>query len=161
MFSKIFGGNRPDITPAQVVGGAFAAVGPVCVLLGVHLSKVQLGAVDDLKLIALGLIGADAAVRIGRNLKDGKVEAAALSSTSTPPDTTKTVTGADTTTTVSVDGREVAGAVAAHVPEEAPLEVEEIESLPPEVSSDPEADAIDAAALPSDDEEAGSIGPVD
>lgn len=185
MLARIFGGHRPDITPAQVVGGAFASVGPVCVLLGVHLSKIQLGAVDDLKLIALGLIGADAAVRIGRNIKDGKVEAAALSSPTVPPDAigdvpaghtvsvSKTVVGPDGATSVHLNGEEIAAAVATHaeseppitpaftgtVPEEAPFSEDEIDNLPPEVSSDPEADALDEADLPSDDDEQLTIGP--
>lgn len=156
----IFSGHRPDITPAQAIGGAFAAIGPICVLVGLHLSKNQLGALDDLKLVALSVIGADAAVRIGRNLKDGKVEAAAISAPTAPADTTTTVQGAggDTTkvSTKPAESEHIEGLPAEPPAEEAPLDVDEIESLPPEVSSDPEADAI--TDLPSDEEELGAAG---
>ena len=97
---NVFGGKRPDITPAQVLGALAAAVGPACSLAGVDLSTAQLAAVDDLKIIGLGLIGADAVLRIGRNVKDGKVEAAGLVAPGEPP----------------------IGPVGAEVPYEAPLE---------------------------------------
>lgn len=70
--TNIFKGSKPDITPAQIVAAVFGAIGPICVLVGLHLSQAQTGAVDDLKLLALGLFGADAAIRIGRNIAAGK-----------------------------------------------------------------------------------------
>ncbi|HEX8743518.1 MAG TPA: hypothetical protein VF712_10315 [Thermoleophilaceae bacterium] len=82
---NVFRGPRPDITAAQVIGAIAAAVGPVCQLVGIGLSPDQLKAVDDLKVIGLGLIGADAALRIGRNMREGRVRAAALAIPPEPP----------------------------------------------------------------------------
>lgn len=75
---NLVGGHRPDITPAQIIGAAGAALGPVCILVGIHLSKQQIGAVDDLKVIALGLLGADAFLRVGRAHADAKIKAASF-----------------------------------------------------------------------------------
>jgi hypothetical protein len=61
-------GKRPDITPAQIVAAVFGALGPVLVLLGVDLDPARDQALDQLKWIALGLFGADAAIRVGRNV---------------------------------------------------------------------------------------------
>lgn len=65
---KSLKGNMPDITPAQVVAAFFASLLPVLTLAGVDLSLEQIDALSDLKLVALGLVGADAAIRVGRNL---------------------------------------------------------------------------------------------
>lgn len=75
---NIFRGDRPDITAAQIFGALLVAVGPILQLAGIPLEGVKADAVDDLKVIGLGLMGSDAALRIGRNIKQGKVEAAAL-----------------------------------------------------------------------------------
>lgn len=75
---KTLQGNRPDITPAQLVAAGFAAVQPVCVLVGAHLSTQQVDALGDLRVVAVGLVVGDAAIRIGRNVHDAKVSAAGL-----------------------------------------------------------------------------------
>jgi hypothetical protein len=74
---NIFRGGRPDITPAQAIGALFAVIAPICVLAGVDLGAAQQDALEQLKLVGLGLFGADAAIRIGRNYADGKTQAAA------------------------------------------------------------------------------------
>lgn len=63
--------NLPVITVPQIVAAIVGAVGPVLLLLGVDLDVRQLAAVDDLKVIALGLFGADALVRAGRSVGIG------------------------------------------------------------------------------------------
>lgn len=81
----IFRGQRPDITPAQAIGAIFAAVGPALVLVGVHLDPTQVDALDQLKFVGLGLFGADAVVRVGRNVADGRTQAAAMTAAATAP----------------------------------------------------------------------------
>lgn len=72
---RLFKGIMPDITPAQAIAAVFGAVFPVLTLLGVDLSPVQRDAVEQLKYLALGLLGADAAVRVGRsNALKGKID---------------------------------------------------------------------------------------
>lgn len=130
MLRNIFSGNRPDITPAQVIAAVFGAIGPVLTLINVKLAEAQMDALDDLKVIAIGLFVSDAAIRIGRNVKDGKVEAAAL---------------------LPTGGDAPAGPLTEDdVPEEAPFAPEEIEPEADE-TSDPEADALT-------DEEIGQAG---
>lgn len=74
---NIFRGPRPDITPAMVIAAIFAAAAPICLLIGVDLSSAQLDALEQLRLVAVALVGGDAAIRIGRNYADGKTQAAA------------------------------------------------------------------------------------
>lgn len=144
---KVFGGQMPDITPAQVIGAIAAAAGPVCRLAGIDLSAEQLGAIDDLKVIGLGLIGADAALRIGRNVKEGKVRAAALAPTGpqpVPPGATGPIAVAP-----ALEG------LGNGVPVEAPLDPAEIDELTGEVDGlddEVEASGDDAGVADLDDE---------
>lgn len=119
---NIFRGQRPDITPAQAIGALFAAVGPVCVLVGVHLDPSQLDALDTLKFVGVGLFGADAAVRIGRNVADGRTQAAAMlaASTSSP--------GGEPTTDPTPILDDAVDQVA---DDELPSDAEELDSPPP------------------------------
>lgn len=78
-------GLKPDITPAQVVAVLIYGLPQILVLLGVHLGPEQTDALDELRWLALGLIGGDAALRVARNSAGAKVEAAALSAASVPP----------------------------------------------------------------------------
>jgi len=72
---QVFKGNRPDITPAQIVSGV-----PILAALlnafGVYsLSPEQQDALQTTGIWALGILGADAAIRIGRNVSDIKSNA--------------------------------------------------------------------------------------
>lgn len=69
------GSMHPKITLPQIIGAVGAAVAPICLLAGVHLSPDQLNAVANLRDIGLGLFGADAIVRVARNyaLSKGQV----------------------------------------------------------------------------------------
>lgn len=83
----IFRGPRPDITPAQLVAG-IPILGEIAHAFGVFtLSETQQDSLEKGVLWAFALVAGDAALRVGRNLKDGKVEAAALSSPAVPHDT--------------------------------------------------------------------------
>jgi VIT1/CCC1 family predicted Fe2+/Mn2+ transporter len=75
---KLFAGKMPDITPAQAVALFFGALYPVLTLVGVDLSAKATDAVEDLRVLALGLFGADAAIRLGRNYAKGKSAEAVL-----------------------------------------------------------------------------------
>lgn len=110
-----FGGKRPDITAAQWIGALAAGLGPVLTLVGTNMSDEQLAAVDDLKVIGLALIGADAFLRIGRNIKDGRVEAAGLAAPGEPP--------------VGPEGLYEDPLSVTSVPMEAPLEAAEIDAF--------------------------------
>jgi hypothetical protein len=95
MGSKKLGGTRPDLTLAQLVallGGGLPVLLTLLAAFGVFdPNAAQREALSDatqwLGLMAVGLFGADAAIRIGRNVKDGRVEAAALAPASAAPDT--------------------------------------------------------------------------
>jgi L-aminopeptidase/D-esterase-like protein len=83
----IFRGQRPDITPAQVIAG-IPIVGETAHAFGVFtLSAPQQDSLEKVVLWAFALVAGDAVLRVGRNLKDGKVEAAALASPAVPHDT--------------------------------------------------------------------------
>lgn len=69
---NVLKGIRPDITPAQVVAIAIAAVYPLLVLFGVSLDPDQKDALDNLTALAGLLILGDAGLRIGRNIAAGK-----------------------------------------------------------------------------------------
>lgn len=64
----MFKGKMPDITPAQIIAAVFGALFPALTLIGVDLSAEQKDALEELKWLALGLFGADAAIRVGRNV---------------------------------------------------------------------------------------------
>lgn len=59
--------KTPNITTAQIVGAIFGAAYPVITLLGFNLDPAQVDALQQLNVVAVGLFGADAAIRIGRN----------------------------------------------------------------------------------------------
>lgn len=68
---KWFTGFRPDITPAQIIAG-IPIVAKFLAVYGVWSpSPEQQNGLSDLLTWAFVLIGADAAVRIGRNVGDG------------------------------------------------------------------------------------------
>lgn len=92
MSSSKITGLRPDLTLAQLVALVSGGV-PVVLQLLVAFAVFDPDAAQTealntatqwLGLLAIGLFGGDAAIRFGRNLKDGKVEAAALTGP-TPP----------------------------------------------------------------------------
>ena len=62
----IFKGTRPDITPVQIIAFIFAAVPYILVLFGVDLGEQKSDALENLKILALGLFGSDALIRIGQ-----------------------------------------------------------------------------------------------
>ena len=82
----IFRGPRPDITPAQIIGG-IPVVAEGLHTFGIYtLSAAQQASLTKAVAYGLALVVGDAAVRIGRNVKDGRVEAAALSAPVAPHD---------------------------------------------------------------------------
>lgn len=93
MLSKVLGGLRPDVTPAQVVAVLIAGIPILANLLrafgvfdmGEEQQKALADAVQWGGIAAIGLFLADAGVRSARNVKDGKVQAAALVAGATPP----------------------------------------------------------------------------
>ena len=58
----------PNITPVQIIAVLIGATFPILTLLGVDLSEPQRAAIEELRFIALGIFGADAAIRVGRNV---------------------------------------------------------------------------------------------
>lgn len=89
----LLGGHRPDITPVQATAIAVAGVPIVSKLLaayGVYTpSPLQLASLKDATGWAVGaaasLVLGDGIVRTARNVKDGRVEAAAMVAGSAPP----------------------------------------------------------------------------
>lgn len=89
---KVLSGNRPDITPAQVAATLVAGIPIFANLLHVFgvfdLSHEQAQALQDTitwgGVFAALLMGSDAALRVGRNHADAKVQAAAVSTTGEP-----------------------------------------------------------------------------
>lgn len=81
----IFRGPRPDITPAQVA----AAVPVVANLLNAFgvftLNAQQTDSLQTTVAYGLALVAGDAVVRVGRNIKDARVEAAAVAMPGEPP----------------------------------------------------------------------------
>lgn len=69
--------KTPNITTAQIIGAIFGAVYPVLTLIGVNLNPEQVNALQELNVVAVGLFGADAAIRVGRSVaaSKGSVEA--------------------------------------------------------------------------------------
>ena len=60
--------RRPDITPAQIIAGV-PVVANLLAAFGVYsLSAAQQAALTDTLTWALALLGADALIRVGRNL---------------------------------------------------------------------------------------------
>lgn len=90
---SIIRGTKPDITPAQIVALLVAGVPVLSNLLfafGIYtLSSVQADALTDTLMwggaFAALLTFSDAAIRNGRNKRDGAVEAAAVMAQSAPP----------------------------------------------------------------------------
>lgn len=89
---KVLSGNRPDITPAQLAATIVAGIPIFANLLHVFgvfdLSHEQAQALQDTitwgGVFAALLMGSDAALRVGRNHADAKVQAAAVSTTGEP-----------------------------------------------------------------------------
>lgn len=89
---KVLSGNRPDITPAQLAATIVAGIPIFANLLHVFgvfdLSHEQSQALQDTitwgGVFAALLMGSDAALRVGRNHADAKVQAAAVSATGEP-----------------------------------------------------------------------------
>lgn len=83
---NVFRGQRPDITPIQTAAIFVAGIPIVSNVLSAFdvftMNTVQQDALGDALtwggLLAAALVGGDAAVRIGRNVKDGKVQAAEM-----------------------------------------------------------------------------------
>jgi hypothetical protein len=83
-------GNMPDITPSQLVAGVIAGIPIIASLLrafGLYdLSIEQQNALNDTvtwaSVFAGALIGGDAIVRTGRNVRKGTVEAALVTNPS-------------------------------------------------------------------------------
>lgn len=83
---KVFQGQRPDLTPAQTVGGLLAGIPVIATLLhvfGVYdMSQEQQDALKQTVqwagLLALGLFGADAGLRAARNHATAKVDAVSV-----------------------------------------------------------------------------------
>lgn len=76
--SELLRGVRPDVTPAQTIAFVLVGLPSLLVLFGVELSGDQSEALDKLLALGIALITGDVLLRGARNLKDGKVQAAAL-----------------------------------------------------------------------------------
>lgn len=134
---KVLSGNRPDITPAQLVAGV-----PVIanLLAAFHLFTVTQAQQDALTASiawAGALVLGDAALRIGRAHADAKVNAAALTPAALPAST-------------SPGGPDGAHAV------EVPLTPEEIAAALAVVGANP---SETTPSLPSDEEELAAPPP--
>lgn len=71
-------GQRPDLTPAQLVGVGLLVL-YVLLVVAFGLTGDAKDAIEDLRLVALALIGGDALIRVGRNYAEGQTVAAAVS----------------------------------------------------------------------------------
>jgi hypothetical protein len=74
----IIGGQRPDLTPAQVVAGVPVLANLLHVFGVFSLDAAQTDSLEKTIGYGMALVAGDAAVRIGRNLKDARVEATAI-----------------------------------------------------------------------------------
>lgn len=72
----ILGGSRPDLTPAQLAAGVPILANFAHAFGMFTLSPEQTTSLHDTIAYGLALITADAVVRVGRNLRDARVEAA-------------------------------------------------------------------------------------
>jgi hypothetical protein len=89
---RIFQGQRPDITPAQLVAllvGGVPVVANLLHVFGVYdlSTEQQDSLIKTLQwggLVAIGLLGADAGLRSARGHADARVKVAALSNPSEP-----------------------------------------------------------------------------
>lgn len=151
----VIGGSRPDLTPAQLIAG-IPILAELLHTFGVYnLSQPQQDSLGKGVTFCFALLGADAAVRIGRNLKDGKVESSALLKASEPP--------VGPTGTASTDG-EPSHVAAEAIVAEAPLDPEEVagiesldEGLEDEFDLDLDGD-FDVGEDPELDDDIGPIG---
>ena len=83
---NVFRGQRPDITPIQTAAIFVAGIPIVSNVLSAFdvftMNAVQQDALGDALtwggLLAAALVGGDAVIRVGRNVKDGNVEAAEM-----------------------------------------------------------------------------------
>jgi hypothetical protein len=67
----LFNGKRPDITPAQIIAGIPLFMNVLATYGIWSPSPDEKQALADLLWWALILLGADAAIRVGRNIGDG------------------------------------------------------------------------------------------
>jgi hypothetical protein len=146
---KILQGQRPDVTPAQLIAVLAAGVPIVASLLsafGVYdLTPAQQDALSKTVqwagLIAIGLFGADFGIRAARNNADAKVKASILAAPGEPP----------------------VGPVGPVAPA-APVAVPDPMTMLQPVAAMP-AGALSVMAaepgLPTDEEEFASVGPAD
>lgn len=72
------GGERPDLTLAQIVAGVPVLANFANAFGIFHLSAAQTDSLQETILYGLTLTVADAAVRVARNWKDARVETAGL-----------------------------------------------------------------------------------
>lgn len=71
MFNLLPGGKRPDITPAQVIAG-IPFIAKFLTVYGIWSpTPDQLSSLSDLITWGFVLMGADAVIRVGRNVADG------------------------------------------------------------------------------------------
>ena len=142
-------GQRPDVTPAQLIGLFAAGVPLIATLLHVFgaydMTPEQQDALNKLVqwggLVAIGLFGSDLGLRAARNRADASVKSAALSTAGGPPlGPTNAVTGGliGIPTVPNGNGTSTNGADAV-----------------------PAADGSLEGDLPTDEQEFGSGGPDD
>lgn len=95
----ITSGNMPDITPPQIVAGAVAGIPILAELarafgiydLSIEQQDALSNAVTWAGVFAGALIGGDALLRLGRNLRKGQVESAIVSEPGVNPSTVEVV----------------------------------------------------------------------
>jgi hypothetical protein len=152
----LISGNRPDLTPVQLIAGV-PIIAELLHTFGVYdLSQAQQDSLGKAVTFCFGLLGADAAVRIGRNLKDAKVESMALAqpgeapvgptypSQSGPPAATQPQAEYEPTDAAPQEAYGGEGAEGTlDAPGEGPLDPEEIADIEyddPELAEDPDLD---------------------
>lgn len=155
-------GKRPDLTPAQVVAATIAGIPIVSNLLAafnvITVSGLQQEALSDTVtwggVVAGLLIGGDVALRSARNRADSKVETAALTANSEPPDKKLAVRGQMVTgqmATMAGQPGEAAPLPTAPVDFDEPFDINEIED---DDADDPAVHEIPLDELPADEDEA-------
>jgi hypothetical protein len=162
---KIFQGQMPDVTPAQVIAVLLAGVPVVATLLhsfGVYeMTAEQQDALSNTLqwagLLGVGLFGADAGVRAARNHADAKVKAAQLPGQNLPPMMPGTT---DTGAAVPLAPNDDLRGTRAGLDAELPSDHEEFGALAPYDEEDLTngRNELDPA-LPTDEEEFAELDP--
>lgn len=75
---SIIRGARPDLTPAQIVGGVPVLANLLHAFGVFSLTVSQQDSLEQTITYGLALVAGDAVVRVGRNIKDARVESTAL-----------------------------------------------------------------------------------